>query len=159
MDYKRACEYASEDQGITAIGEKLECLNIKYEVDQTGGFTMVGRVQIDENAHFPYLGFTPECIVMYQDEEDEGLEVMATFAVTYSSSNERYFNSSAIARTIETILNHYKNAENEGWMCQECGHNFDLYEGRIVVQAETFAEFYCSACKTRDADLTSKVGA
>ena len=156
MDYNKACESASADQGITAIGKELEFLNIAYEVDQTGGFTMVGRVAIDANADFPYLGFTPECVVMYKDEEDEGLEVMASFDIRWDGDNKLVFNAISIARTIQTILGHYHNVANEYWECLACAKSCELSEGRIVVQSETFAEFYCSACKTRDADLTTK---
>ena len=161
MDYTKACEVASEDQGIAKIQSELTKLGIESFSDQTGGFTMVGRVVIDDGSgknEYPYLGFTSECIVLYRDDDSEGVEVMAEFPVEWEGGKLVSY-PSGIAQTIETILAHYSftRANEDGYMCAQCQDEpFFIWQGRIAVQSETFVEFYCSKCATQS-DIITRV--
>jgi hypothetical protein len=85
MEYAARCKTATTNQGLDAVTELLDREDIAYEVDQTGGFCMMVRVQPDIR-NYPYVGITsaplftggPEGTVyvcLYTSEEHEGAEV------------------------------------------------------------------------------------
>lgn len=49
LDYDAACKAAADRQGLTAIGDALAAVGVEMEVEQTGGFTMVGVVRRDDD--------------------------------------------------------------------------------------------------------------
>lgn len=185
--YGARCESASKSQGIDVIVKALKDLGIDSEIDQTGGFNMVGRVQINKNrawdssewasnecadcfqplrdcicdeSDYPYLGFVPECVILYRNENSEGTEVMAGFTYNFDENNDVIeVQADSIARTIETILAHYQAVEDNSsvYTCLECEmEDFNLSDGRIVINSDTFVEFYCLGCVTYEQDLISK---
>lgn len=149
--YLEVCEKASKSQGIDVIVEALKKLGIESEIDQTGGFCMVGRVQVNKNRawepsewasnecagcfqplrdclcdanDYPYLGFTAESVNLYRDEDSEGTEIMAEFFYEFDENNDIIeVQADKIARTIETILFHYQATEDNSsaYVCLECG--------------------------------------
>jgi hypothetical protein len=48
LDYAAACKAAADRQGVTAIADALAAVGIDTDIDQTGGFTMVGVVRRDD---------------------------------------------------------------------------------------------------------------
>lgn len=60
MSYADACRKATTDQGLDPIVDVLTALEIPITVDQTGGFTMVARVQLRDHDDATYLGITEE---------------------------------------------------------------------------------------------------
>ena len=80
-DYDGACERATTDQGLDPVVARMKADHMPIAVDQTGGFTMVARVQVHEGRGAPWIGITEEdsgdgidapryLVCMYANEDD-----------------------------------------------------------------------------------------
>ena len=77
MNYEATCREATTLQGLDDVVEHLRATGYVVEVEQTGGFTMVPTIYLDEK-HAKAVGISNEdgyLVVFYDysDEMDEGL--------------------------------------------------------------------------------------
>jgi len=80
-DYARACERATTDQGLDPVVARFTAEGLPITVDQTGGFTMVARVQPREGRGEPWIGITEE-------DSGDGIDAPTYLVCEYANEDD-----------------------------------------------------------------------